>query len=388
MIDIARYSDENFKNWRSFILGIAVLLAAAITVTLSNPVDVATLLQSQSTPQTPILRTVGRDLISAKKAEPVTGLNAKAATTKLEWQQGWQPNAWQLQDGDWPDEGGRFSEGQTYPEDPATFKIHQTYAFAPGHGRLSKSEAEAYWTDMQKRFFRQTPSRTTYPAVPVIFDEDDNGGHSHVAPLIHKTDEIYINSQHYPSFPVHFKSTAKHQSLFQMDPETSRKNSSKDDLQKEYLDSEKQNEILEHELAVVEKGENLAPVVAAPNNNYAESVDASLPFNINHDAGETEDWKEALFMQGALYEMQRKLAEQEDENQDLRRQLTLWKSKALSKSQATLGKVNSFKPAVSVSSSEKDQISEMRSLIANIQQQQKKTELENSRLREQLGAIK
>jgi hypothetical protein len=319
------------------------------------------------------------------------GLSANARTTKLEWQQGWQPNGWQLRDGDWPDEGGTFSEGQTYADDPATFKIHQTYAYVPGDHPMSKAEAEADWTEMQKRYFRRTPSRSTYPAVPVVFDEDDEGGHTHFQPIIHKTDNIYINSEHRPYLPAHrrffpaharhFKSILHGQELYQV--KSSVPKSATSQLGQEYVKSQHQNQELEQELAQVEKESNLAAIVnpAAESTGLSKFVESS-PYNFNRNAGETQDWKEVLFMQGALYEMQKKLSDEEEENRKLRNQLAMWKVKDSTPS-SKVEKTASKSPT----DQSEHQISELKTIIENIESKQKSTDLENEHLRQQLSAI-
>jgi hypothetical protein len=402
MISATQRRDDHARTWRSWIVVSAGSIFVVTTVALLKPLTApAAMIQGKSSSHLisvpsalkPVIKST---VLKSMHSSHLSGSANKAATTKLEWQQGWQPNAWQLPDGDWPDEGGRFSEGQTYPEDPATFKIHQTYAFVPGHSVMSKSQAESYWEDLQKRFFRQTPSRTTYPAVPVIFDEDDNGGHSRVEPLTHRTDHIYINSMDYPKDPAHFKSTATKQSLSEIDPSKLPSSTASDavyQLRKEFLESEEQNKVLERQLAEVEKhlepaaDENEVDAVPAsiqPASMQAvDAVPASMPFDLEHDAGESQDWKEVLFMQGALYEMQKKLADQEDENQNLRNQLAKWKAKV------SVGpKVENAQSSIpSNSKFEQDQISQLKSLIEKIQQQQKATDLENSKLRTQLSAI-
>ena len=391
MISVVRPRGNNSKSWRSWIVGTSGLFAVVATVMLSNP----------SSRQVDLRQNVAVPLVRVSKLESkstesnnhpslsLKSANVQAHTTKLEWQQGWQPNAWQLQDGDWPDEGGRFSEGQTYPEDPATFKIHQTYAFVPGHSRLSKGEADAYWTDLQKRFFRQTPSRTTYPAVPVIFDEDDEGGHSHVQPVVHRRNQIYINSMHYPHRTAHFKSEATKQSLSEINTmaisSARTASEAEDQLRKEYMDSEKHNQILERQLAQVEKSSNLEDSDPTSDLRKAGNIGGSMPFDLNHDAGESQDWKEVLFMQGALYEMQKKLAEQEDENQNLRNQLAKRKAKVPA---SPTQNVITRKSVASYSKFEQDQISELKALIQKIEQQQVDTEKENVKLHTQLSAIK
>jgi hypothetical protein len=413
MIEVLRSRDGQSKQRRLWIAGTAGLLTIVSIALLSSSPAGSNVNLAQVEPA--ISNSVSKPAehgqmhaaadaklaaaaIQAAGSSPKTsGLAAQARTTKLEWQQGWQPNGWQLRDGDWPDEGGTFSEGQTYADDPATFKIHQTYAYVPGNHPMSKAEAEADWTEMQKRYFRQTPSRSTYPAVPVVFDEDAEGGHSHVEPIIHKTDNIYINSEHRPSYfpahrrffpahPRHFKSVLHGQELYQVksDKVSGNPKLSTYQLGPEYVKSQHQNKKLEQELAEVDKESNLASIVnpAAESTGLSKYVENS-PYNFNNDAGETQDWKEVLFMQGALYEMQKKLSDEEDENRKLRNQLAMWKVKD------TTPTPNDKQAASNphTDKSEQHQISELKTIIENIESKQKSTDFENEHLRQQLSAI-
>jgi hypothetical protein len=415
-IEVVRRRDDQSKQRRLWIAGSAALLTIVSICLLSSAPAEPSIYLEQAEPSISHLVSKPSEhdqlhagsnvklavtaVQAAAGSSPKTpSLSAKGRTTKLEWQQGWQPNGWQLRDGDWPDEGSTFSEGQTYADDPATFKIHQTYAYVPGDHPMSKAEAEADWTEMQKRYFRRTPSRSTYPAVPVVFDEDDEGGHSHVEPIIHRTDNIYINSEHRPYFPAHrrflpaharhFKSIVHGQELYQEKSSgkissNSAPKSSTSQLGQEYVKSQHQNQELEQELAEVEKESNLAAIVnpAVKSTGLSKFVDNS-PYNFNKNAGETEDWKEVLFMQGALYEMQKKLSDEENENRKLRNQLAMWKVKD-STTTSTGEQAASNSPT---DKSEQHQISELKTIIENIERKQKSTDLENEHLRQQLSAI-
>jgi len=415
MIEVVRRRDEQSKQMRLWIAGSAGLLTIlSISLLSSSPAGSSVFLEqaepaiSGLVPKPAVHGELhaaadSKLAVSANQAAGSSpkspGLSAQARTTKLEWQQGWQPNGWQLRDGDWPDEGGTFSEGQTYADDPATFKVHQTYAYVPGNHPVSKAEAEADWTEMQKRYFRHTPSRSTYPAVPVVFDEDDEGGHSHVEPIIHRTDNVYINSEHplyipahrrfFPARPRHFKSILHGQELYQVKStgKVTGKTSPKSEtsqLGQEYVKSHLQNQELEQELAEVEKESNLASIVnpAAESTGLSKFVENS-PYNFNRNAGETEDWNEVLFMQGALYEMQKKLSDEEDENRKLRNQLAMWKVKD-STPTSTAQQAASKSPT---DKTEQHQISELKTVIESVESKQKSTDLENEHLRQQLSAI-
>ncbi|EKX43141.1 hypothetical protein GUITHDRAFT_110868 [Guillardia theta CCMP2712] len=63
---------------------------------------------------------------------------------------------------------------------PADFNVYQTYDYLPapeGYG-VSDEDAAKMWRESQRDYLERNPSTTTYPAVPVVFREDPDGGHT------------------------------------------------------------------------------------------------------------------------------------------------------------------------------------------------------------------
>jgi hypothetical protein len=76
---------------------------------------------------------------------------------------------------------------------PADLDVYQTYEYYPkpeGQG-VTDYDGNRLWTEMQRNYRAQHPSATTYPAVPVVFVEDSEGGHPVANPLSQPVEDIY-----------------------------------------------------------------------------------------------------------------------------------------------------------------------------------------------------
>jgi len=65
-------------------------------------------------------------------------------------------------------------------DDPGDFYVHQHYEYVPASdegGKMSDEEGEKLWKELQRGYRADHPSSSTYPAVPVVFNEDQHGGH-------------------------------------------------------------------------------------------------------------------------------------------------------------------------------------------------------------------
>ncbi|KAJ1475378.1 hypothetical protein T484DRAFT_1828669, partial [Baffinella frigidus] len=64
-------------------------------------------------------------------------------------------------------------------ENPGDFRVHQHYEVVPGKeaAGLTDEDGKRVWKRLQGEYRSRTPSTTTEPAVPVVFDEDGTGGH-------------------------------------------------------------------------------------------------------------------------------------------------------------------------------------------------------------------
>jgi hypothetical protein len=76
---------------------------------------------------------------------------------------------------------------------PGDMNVYQTYEYYPrpeGRG-MTDYHGHRLWDEMQKDYRAQHPSATTYPAVPVVFKEDSEGGHPVSNPLSQPVEDIY-----------------------------------------------------------------------------------------------------------------------------------------------------------------------------------------------------
>ena len=76
---------------------------------------------------------------------------------------------------------------------PADLDTYQTYEYYPrpeGKG-VTDYDGHRLWDEMQRDYRAQHPSATTYPAVPVVFKEDSEGGHPIANPLSQPVEDIY-----------------------------------------------------------------------------------------------------------------------------------------------------------------------------------------------------
>ena len=76
---------------------------------------------------------------------------------------------------------------------PGDMDVYQTYEYYPrpeGRG-MTDYHGHRLWDEMQKDYRAQHPSATTYPAVPVVFKEDSEGGHPVSNPLSQPVEDIY-----------------------------------------------------------------------------------------------------------------------------------------------------------------------------------------------------
>jgi len=76
---------------------------------------------------------------------------------------------------------------------PGDLDIYQTYEYYPkpeGTG-FTDYDGRQLWSEMQKDYRAQHPSASAYPAVPVIFKEDSEGGHPISNPLSQPVEDIY-----------------------------------------------------------------------------------------------------------------------------------------------------------------------------------------------------
>mmetsp|Transcript_43297 Transcript_43297/g.69607 ORF Transcript_43297/g.69607 Transcript_43297/m.69607 type:complete len:938 (-) Transcript_43297:438-3251(-) len=76
---------------------------------------------------------------------------------------------------------------------PGDLDVYQTYEYYPkpeGTG-FTDYDGHRLWSEMQKDYRAQHPSASTYPAVPVVFKEDSEGGHPISNPLSQPVEDIY-----------------------------------------------------------------------------------------------------------------------------------------------------------------------------------------------------
>ena len=81
-------------------------------------------------------------------------------------------------------EGWRTEEGdyanESSEDEPVDMPSRQVYEYIarPHGGRMSVDEGAREWDRLQRHYTSAQPSMSTYPAVPVVFDDDDSGGHA------------------------------------------------------------------------------------------------------------------------------------------------------------------------------------------------------------------
>eukprot|EP00960_Hanusia_phi_P053995 762518-Hanusia_phi.AAC.1 len=88
---------------------------------------------------------------------------------------------------------------------PADFNVHQTYDYLPapeGYG-VSDEDAAKMWRENQRDYLERNPSTTTYPAVPVVFREDPDGGH----PAANSYSDDYVEGSSASESPTWFQSS-------------------------------------------------------------------------------------------------------------------------------------------------------------------------------------
>jgi len=76
---------------------------------------------------------------------------------------------------------------------PGDLDVYQTYEYYPrpeGRG-VTDYDGHRLWDEMQRDYRAQHPSASTYPAVPVVFKEDSEGGHPIANPLSQPVEDIY-----------------------------------------------------------------------------------------------------------------------------------------------------------------------------------------------------
>lgn len=78
----------------------------------------------------------------------------------------------------WRNEEGDFTN-ESSEDEPVDMPSRQVYEYIakPHGGRMSVEEGAREWKMLQRHYREQQPSMSTYPAVPVVFGDDDSGGH-------------------------------------------------------------------------------------------------------------------------------------------------------------------------------------------------------------------
>ncbi len=76
---------------------------------------------------------------------------------------------------------------------PGDMNIYQTYEYypKPEGTTVDDYDGKHIWEEMQRDYRSQHPSTSTYPAVPVIFQEDSSGGHPVENPLSQPSEDVY-----------------------------------------------------------------------------------------------------------------------------------------------------------------------------------------------------
>ena len=85
------------------------------------------------------------------------------------------------------------SEPRSDYRHPGDMNVYQTYEYFPRpEGKhLTDYDGSRLWSEMQRDYRAQHPSASTYPAVPVVFEESSEGGHPVANPLSQPVEDIY-----------------------------------------------------------------------------------------------------------------------------------------------------------------------------------------------------